>query len=105
MMTLEMGSCNIDAPPNLEGVLTMRLGLTTLGFILLFPLLLLTTSNPAVAMSFEKLANDAKELHSKHLQVQTFCQMRFTLKGWSAFYKTASGSGALTCDNGQKAKV
>src|SRR5436305_10813944 len=35
----------------------------------------------------------------------TVCEMRFTLSGWSAFYKTASGSGTITCDNGQKAKV
>jgi hypothetical protein len=35
----------------------------------------------------------------------TVCEMRFTLSGWSAFYKTASGSGTITCDNGQTAKV
>ena len=35
----------------------------------------------------------------------TKCQMTFDLKGWSAFYKTASGSGTITCDNGQTAKV
>jgi hypothetical protein len=35
----------------------------------------------------------------------TVCEMRFTLSGWSAFYKTASGSGTITCDNGQKATV
>jgi hypothetical protein len=35
----------------------------------------------------------------------TDCQMRFTLKGWSAFYKVAKGSGTITCTNGQKAKV
>ncbi len=35
----------------------------------------------------------------------TKCQMDFTLTGWSAFYKTASGSGTVTCDNGQKAAV
>lgn len=33
------------------------------------------------------------------------CQMRFSLAGWSVFYKTASGSGVVTCDNGQKIKV
>jgi hypothetical protein len=32
-------------------------------------------------------------------------KMRFTLKGWSAFYKVAHGQGTITCDNGQKAKV
>lgn len=35
----------------------------------------------------------------------TDCEMRFTLSGWSVFYKTASGSGTITCDNGQKANV
>jgi len=35
----------------------------------------------------------------------TVCEMRFTLSGWSAFYKTASGAGTITCDNGQTAKV
>jgi len=33
------------------------------------------------------------------------CKMTFNLKGWSAFYKTASGDGRITCDNGQKARV
>jgi hypothetical protein len=31
--------------------------------------------------------------------------MTFTMKGWSAFYKTASGSGIVTCDNGTSMKV
>ena len=35
----------------------------------------------------------------------TVCEMRFTLSGWSAIYKTASGVGTITCDNGQTAKV
>jgi len=35
----------------------------------------------------------------------TKCHMKFTLSGWSAFYKTASGSGTITCDNGQHARV
>ena len=33
------------------------------------------------------------------------CEMKFTLKGWSAFYKTAEGWGSVTCANGQKAEV
>jgi hypothetical protein len=33
------------------------------------------------------------------------CQMRFSLAGWSAFYRTASGEGTVTCSNGQKLKV
>jgi hypothetical protein len=35
----------------------------------------------------------------------TRCEMTFDLKGWSAFYKTAKGTGTIRCDNGQTAKV
>ena len=35
----------------------------------------------------------------------TACEMTFTMSGWSAFYKTSSGTGTIKCDNGQKAKV
>jgi len=35
----------------------------------------------------------------------TDCEIVFSLKGWSAFYKTAKGTGVITCDNGQKANV
>jgi len=33
------------------------------------------------------------------------CSMSFQMKGWSAFYKTASGSGTITCSNGQTLAV
>ena len=33
------------------------------------------------------------------------CRMTFSLKGWSAFYKTAKGTGTISCDNGEKARV
>ena len=33
------------------------------------------------------------------------CDMTFSLKGWSAVYKTAHGEGTITCNNGQTAKV
>jgi hypothetical protein len=35
----------------------------------------------------------------------TVCHMDYNLKGWSAFYKTAKGSGTITCDNNQTATV
>lgn len=38
-------------------------------------------------------------------QAGTVCEMTFTMSGWSAFYKTSSGTGVIKCDNGQKAKV
>ncbi len=28
------------------------------------------------------------------------CELKFNLSGWSLFYKTASGNGMITCDNG-----
>ena len=33
------------------------------------------------------------------------CEMTFSLKGWSAFYKTAKGEGMVTCDNGASMPV
>jgi hypothetical protein len=36
---------------------------------------------------------------------ETKCKMTFSMKGWSAFYKTAKGEGTITCDNGEKAAV
>ena len=33
------------------------------------------------------------------------CKLSFTMSGWSAFYKTASGSGTIKCSNGQSAAV
>ena len=36
---------------------------------------------------------------------ETKCTMHFSIRGWSAFYETSSGSATITCDNGQSAKV
>lgn len=33
------------------------------------------------------------------------CKLSYNLSGWSAFYKTASGTGVVTCDNGEKLPV
>jgi hypothetical protein len=33
------------------------------------------------------------------------CKLTFTLAGWSIAYKTAKGSGTITCDNGTSARV
>jgi hypothetical protein len=33
------------------------------------------------------------------------CKMTFNLAGWSVFYKTASGTGTVTCDNGESMQV
>jgi hypothetical protein len=33
------------------------------------------------------------------------CKLHFSMSGWSAFYKTLSGSGTVSCDNGQRLAV
>jgi len=33
------------------------------------------------------------------------CHLNFQLSGWSVFYKTASGSGTVSCNNGQSLHV
>ncbi|HEX5161843.1 MAG TPA: hypothetical protein VFV88_08975 [Steroidobacteraceae bacterium] len=33
------------------------------------------------------------------------CKLKFTLSGWSAFYKRADGTGTITCNNGQSMNV
>ena len=35
----------------------------------------------------------------------TKCTLKYSLAGWSAGYATATGSGTITCDNGQSARV
>jgi hypothetical protein len=45
----------------------------------------------------------AKEQENKDKVVN--CTMTFDLKSWSAFYKSSTGDGVITCDNGQTAKV
>lgn len=53
---------------------------------------------PAVVLALPALAAPA-------FAAETACTMRFDLSGWSAFYKTASGAGTVTCDNGQTSRV
>lgn len=38
-------------------------------------------------------------------RAETKCELEFNLSGWSAFYKVAKGTGRITCDNGQSARV
>jgi len=35
----------------------------------------------------------------------TKCHMKYDLKGWSVLYKTARGTGHISCSNGQEANV
>ena len=33
------------------------------------------------------------------------CRLSFSMSGWSVFYKTSSGEGTVSCDNGQRLAV
>lgn len=54
-----------------------------------------------VALSAQQAADSDKPEGKGPLS----CEMTYSLKGWSAFYKTAKGKGTITCANGQKADV
>jgi len=36
---------------------------------------------------------------------ETTCEMTFSMKSWSVFYKSGKGTGTITCDNGERSKV
>lgn len=38
-------------------------------------------------------------------QAEITCRMSFEMHGWSVFYKTSSGSGSVSCSNGQRMHV
>jgi hypothetical protein len=49
------------------------------------------------------LADDDRNQSKKQPQIE--CTIEFSLRGWSAFYKTAKGEGTIACDNGERATV
>jgi len=57
----------------------------------------------AAAASMALLA--ALPAGSAQAQADLDCQLRFSMSGWSIFYKTASGNGTVTCSNGQSMAV
>ena len=61
--------------------------------IVITGLIILQLFATATVFAEDKTKNSAK------------CQMDFSLKGWSVFYKTAEGNGRVTCSNGQSADV
>jgi len=40
-----------------------------------------------------------------HADAALKCTMSFSMKGWSAFYQTATGSGTVHCSNGRSMRV
>lgn len=52
------------------------------------------------------LASAASGLPAAHAaDADVSCSLTFTMSGWSAFYKTYSGTGTVTCSNGQSRNV
>jgi hypothetical protein len=58
----------------------------------------------ALAIGLAPLAPGASAANDSNAGAMD-CHMTFTLSGWSAVYKTATGSGTVTCDNGQSMPV
>src|SRR5262245_6381688 len=52
-----------------------------------------------------RAAHDPAESDKPKEKSPLSCEMTYDLKGWSASYKTAKGTGTITCSNGQKADV
>jgi hypothetical protein len=50
-------------------------------------------------------AAPARAEDSKKKKKFVSCSLTYSLKGWSAIYKTARGEGRVTCDNGESAEV
>ena len=57
---------------------------------------------PLACLAFFTAASPA---HAADPAATVKCEMKFTMKGWSAFYKRASGTGTVSCSNGQSATV
>lgn len=55
-----------------------------------------------LALAVFLLACSAPAAHAQRL---IDCELRFSMSGWSAFYKTGSGTGTVRCDNGQRMQV
>lgn len=60
----------------------------------------LFAGSPSAHASGERLRHQ-----HEHRSAHVDCHLRYTLKGWSAIYKHASGSGTIQCDNGERANV
>ncbi|HJR73719.1 MAG TPA: hypothetical protein VJ806_08780 [Luteimonas sp.] len=53
----------------------------------------------AAALAFSALPSAA------HAAGPIDCRLKFSMSGWSVFYKTSSGEGVVSCDNGQSLPV
>ena len=77
--------------------------------LITFNLLILLICIPAMVFAEEEVSSptveDVSVAPEEIVSGEIDCSMKFTLKGWSAFYKTADGDGRVSCSNGQHADV
>lgn len=55
----------------------------------------------ACATAFSAVPVSSAQAAEAHVK----CDLTYNLAGWSLFYKHATGSGTISCDNGQHANV
>jgi hypothetical protein len=84
-----------------EGDLIMKRSSATIAALVILELALSMSS----LVTAKRRETGSKEINAPLVAKKTNCEMQFTLKGWSALYKTSKGTGTITCDNGQKATV
>ena len=65
----------------------------------------LVSSAFAVALVLGAVSGALTATPARAADARVKCSLTFTMSGWSAFYKTAKGTGTVTCDNGQSMKV
>jgi hypothetical protein len=68
-----------------------RSAASVISFVALFLLILVPIASSIASASDSPKSKD--------------CDMTYSLKGWSAVYKTAKGEGTITCNNGETAQV
>lgn len=66
--------------------------------LLVFCSVLLSAGAASPALAARKSKQEDQTRHVK-------CMMDFNLRSWSAFYKSSTGDGTITCDDGQTADV
>jgi hypothetical protein len=57
--------------------------------------------NKSIAVFLIAAASLAGSAHAGSVD----CKLKFTISGWSAFYKRSDGTGTITCTNGQSMRV
>lgn len=61
----------------------------------------MTRSHPALILALAGFAFAAPAQAQRPID----CRLDFSMAGWSVFYKTAAGTGTVSCDNGQRLGV